>query len=343
MKFIELQNKDGDKILVRFREFTINDAAAIINLIRDEYGESYRKRQMYEPNYIKEQFLQDKLKMYVAELDSGEVVATLGFKRNLPKDHSGILTTGVILKKYRGYKMFFPMIRYIAAKMRKIKDISCITCISVMYHDITQRLFLRLGFTPVAFYCSLTLAKNFQHSYQRTDASKLSLGFMIRKRNQHNTLPIYIAPEHFDITKKIYSDLRVKCEILTAGTELTGESEIDFTQDDKQKSCEIEIISAGKDLVDKVREIQNKFTDDFQTFNLRLNISQPQAIAAYNALKKIGYFFTGFHPICLNYEVMILHNPMKVDLNLDSMKIVPEFEPLKNYIKNCYESRCIIV
>ncbi|MBR4904351.1 MAG: hypothetical protein IKZ53_06745 [Selenomonadaceae bacterium] len=342
MNFIDLENDNGKRISVRFRQFQPQDAQAIVNLIRDEYGDTYRKRLMYDKDYIVRQCAEKNLFFYVAETDSGEVIGTLGIKRNLPEDTSCSVVTGIILKQYRGYRMFFPMIKYVAGKIRKLENVSAIQCHSLMYHDITQKTVYQLGLKPCGFISSVTIAGNFQHSFGEVENAKLTLGILIRKRSRHDVGKIYLPAEHFDIAKKIYSDLRLKVEIDNDSENLRGESKISLTNDERQQTCTIEIMSAGEDLVSEIQAIHSKYTAALQTFNIFLNISDAKSIAAYNELKKLGYFFTGFQPACKNYEIMILHNPRNVETNFDTLTIIEAFAPLKDYVKNCYERRCTL-
>ena len=340
MNFIDLENEDGKKISVYFRAFQPKDAPAIVNLIRDEYGDTYRKRAMYDTDYIVRESAAKNLFLYVAETDGGEVIGTLGIQRNLPEDNSCSVVTGIILRRYRGYRMFFPLIKYVAGKIRRLEGVSVTQCRSLMYHDITQKLVYQLGLKPCGFISSVTIAENFQHSFEEVANTKLSLGILIRKVTTHKVGKIYLPAEHSEIARKIYSDLRLKAEIENGVENLRGESEISVANDERQQACTIEIKTAGEDLVTAIRAIQSKYTAALQTFNIFLNISDPKAVAACNELKKLGYFFTGFQPACKNYEIMILHNPRNVEIDFDTLTIIPAFKPLKDYVKNCYESRC---
>lgn len=339
MNAMKFRNAAGKEITVRFREFQPCDASSVVALIRDEYGDTYRKRIMYDTDYIVRQCAEKNLFLYVAELESGEVIGTLGVKRNLPEDTSCSVVTGIILKPYRRYGIFFPLIKYVAAKIRKLENVTAIQCHSLMYHDITQKLVYQIGLKPCGFIASVTIAEKFQHSFAEVANAKLTLGILIRKHCKHDVGKIYLPAEHFDIAREIYSDLRLKVQISNDATNLRGTTELICTNDERQQACTIEILSAGEDLGDVIRAIHAKYSGELQTFNIFLNISDAASITAYDALKQLGYFFTGFQPACKRHEVMILHNPRRVETDFDTLKIIPAFKPLKDYVKNCYESR----
>ena len=341
MNYMELQNNHGDKIYVKFRAFETKDAAAAVNCVRDEYGDKYHKRMMYDENYIIEQCQSGKLSLFVAEKNDGKVIGTLGFRRDLPKDTSCNITTGIMLKEYRGYHTFFPFTKYVAEKIRRLDDVSAICCRLIMYHDITQRRMLRAGLRPCGFVPAMITAQNFQHSYEKDDNTKLTLGIMIRKMKKQNVGTIYLPPIHGKTAQKIYDSLRVECDIRESASPLAGKSEISVTHDERQKTTFADIDNSGEDLAEKMRELHAKFAGDGQTFNVMLNINDEKSVAAYEVLHSMGYFFAGLKPLCGANEIMILHNAGNVRINFDSLKLIPSFAELRDYVKPCYESRCV--
>ena len=341
MDYMELKNNDGDKIYVKFRAFEPKDAAAAVNCVRDEYGDNYHKRMMYDENYIVEQCKTGKLSLFVAETKDGKVIGTLGFRRDLPKDTSCSITTGIMLKKYRGYHTFFPFTKYVAEKIRRLDAVSAICCRLILYHDITQKRMYRAGLRPCAFVPAMIMARNFQHSYDRDENMKLTLGIMIRRMKKQNAGAIYLPQDHRETAQKIYDSLRVECEIRDVGAPLAGKSEISVAHDERQKSTFADIDNSGEDLAEKMRELHAKFADDEETFNVMLNISDEKSIAAYEVLKSMGYFFAGLKPICGTHEIMVLHNAGNVRINFDTLKLIPPFAELRDYVKKCYESRCV--
>ena len=342
MSSINFKNAAGKEITVNFRRFQPRDASAIVNLIRDEYGGTYRKRAMYDTNYIVQQCAEKNLFLYVAELPDGKIIGTLGVKRDLPDDTSCSIVTGIILKPYRRFGIFFPMIKYVAAKIRKLENVSAIQCHSLMYHDITQKLVYKVGLKPCGFIPSVTIVENFRHSFSKVANPKLTLGILIRRKSKRDVGKIYLPVEHSVIAREIYSALRLKVQISNDAGNLRGATELICTNDERQQACTIEILSAGEDLAEAIRAIHAKYNGALQTFNVFLNISDAKSIAAYDELKKLGYFFAGLQPACKRHEIMILHNPRRVAIDFDTLTIIPAFEPLKDYVKNCYESRCRI-
>ena len=341
MNFTKFYNKEGDSILLRFREFQPKDAEAIVDLIRDEYGENYNTPEFYDKDKIIQRYNEGKVIFQVAELDSGKIVACLNIKRNFPRENYCGMGTGIVLKAYRKYRIFEPLAKYVMEKIHKLPNVSAIYVVLVMYQEITQHLFDRLGLTACGITPSMVLADTFIHSYSKDDNQKLTFLFSVTNIAKFNVGKIYIPAEHKEIVQDIYDSLKTQCEIETKAVELSSKSVILVEDDQVQQVCSISIDEVGADLRDRIIEIESQRKQSLQTFNVFLNIKDEKAVAAYDTLKDMGYFFCGLKPLISNdREVMIMHNPKKVPIHFDTLLAIENYAPLRDYVKNCYESRC---
>ena len=75
MNFTEFENADGEKISVRFREFVEKDAGAIVNLIREEYGDKYQNKNMYDKNFIIQSYKDDKIIFHEKRIKSKPIMS----------------------------------------------------------------------------------------------------------------------------------------------------------------------------------------------------------------------------------------------------------------------------
>ena len=339
MNFVELQKSDGESIKVRFREFEMSDSESIVNCIRNEYGDSYRKRKMYDPNYIVEQVKNQNMHFYIAELENREVIGCLALAKAYPTDIALGIATGIVLEPYRQFGVFWNLTKFIATDIRKIKNISAVYCHSMLYHKITQHVMEKIGLKPTGFIFSIILAQTFQHSYSKDQNLKISLGTATRKISKNDVGTLYIPEMLVEFAQDIYHKLHTHFEISTSIEKLSGVSEIEFLNDPRQQNCTIRIHSAGSDLKSKIQSIQSEFQDEFQTFNIFLNISDSRAIAAYEILEDLGYFCSGFNPLCSDKEIMILHNPRNIEINFDELKLTEQFGELRAKVRKFYESR----
>ena len=339
MNFTEFTNADGKKISVRFREFVEEDAAAIVNLIREEYSDKYQNKNLYDKDFIIQSYKDDKIIFQVAELEDGEIVGCLNMQKNFPRDEYANMGTGIILKEFRQYHLFQPLIKFVMEEIYNRREVSAICAYLVMYHEITEKLIDRLGLTPCGLVPQKVLVANSQNSYAKGKNLKYTSVFAVTKVLQNDVGKIYLPVEHKNFAEKIYSALKVEREIISYKINLKGESKIVLEDFPEQKYSAIYVDGAGADLAEKISEIESARRDDLQTFNIFLNISDEKAVAAYEVLRGLGYFFAGFKPLGGTREVMILHNPKKVEINFEELKATDHYLPLKNYVRKCYDNR----
>lgn len=336
---MDFTNAEGKLISVNFREFKNEDADAIIKLIREEYGDKYTSPKFYDKNYILESYREGKAIFYVAETSDGKIAACLNQQKNFPRDNYGNMGTGIVAKSFRQYHLFQPMIKFVMDKLREENKVSAICAYLVMYHEITEKLVDRLGLIPCGLVPQKVLVENAQNSYAKGKNLKYTSVFAVQKVLQNNSGKIFLPIKHRNFTERLYNKLGAKCEIISDKIDLNGESQIVIDDVPEQKYTAIYVDKSGADLQKKILEIENNRNKPLQTFNIFLNISDENAVAAYEVLRRIGYFFAGLKPLGENREVMILHNPKNVEIHFDELKATDHYLPLKNYIQSCYESR----
>ncbi len=291
---------------IKFRDFRAEDAPALINCIREEYGDSYFRENFYDAQSLIASHARGELKFFIAENDN-ELVGILAFEIGTAENVAELIC-GIILKKYRGNNISRDFFNHVVSAMKKL-SVASICCYPVLYHDIVQKILTRLNFTACGFVFSEFLGA------------------------------LYLPDEHKSIAQKIYSQFNLPCTISTARNALTGKSQLTFQNDSKQQHCTIFVNNSGADLISEVQKIHARFDSELQTFNIFLNINDAKSIAAYSELIKLDYFFSGFKPLGKDFETMILHNSGNVAINFDSFILTEKFQELGEYVKKCYERR----
>ncbi len=327
-------SKTGEKISLRFREFTSDDVAGFIDCIRDEYGETYWNPDVYEPEKIIEDSSSEQNKYFVAESKDGKIVAVLALKKSLPRENYCEICYGITSKQFRNFGIMRRFFTYVLEQARSMKNIYAEYCSAVLYHDITSKLLERVGFVPTGFEFSQDIIEGKLNSFDESGNVKRPYGILIRAVDKIDAGSIFLPRELSSTAEKIYRDLNVNVEILNRGSDLNSESKFFFTYDEPQKNCEIEIDSPGYDLREKIESIQNQFRDPDQTFNIYLNVSHSGAVDAYKILRDMKYFCTGFKPICSDREILIMHNAGNVSVDLYSLSLTEKFSALRDFIIN---------
>lgn len=332
MKFIELSNGDK-KIFVRFRRFKPDDAESLVKCIREEYGDFYFKPKFYDTEYLKMENASGHIIFLVAERDNGEVVGILALN---PKVRLCEIATGIVQKKYRGFKIIRFLFDMAVDEIRKMEHIYAGYCRTVMYHNITQKLMEKINFEP----CGFLMSEFFTDDLCNDDFNlKQPHGILIKNISRAKTDKIYICSEHNKFFQEIYKSLQVEIEIDNHIYDFTDKSQIYYENDESQKSCSIFVNVPGKDITDKINEIQSKYIHPMQTFNVLLNINHKSANMAYEKLKSAGYFFSGVRAICAENEFMIMHNPKNIEINFNKFAVTDKFSKVTDYVKKFYDRR----
>ena len=334
MEYIEL-TRGKEKIAVGFRPATEIDASAIVECIRDEYGETYFKRDFYDEKKIIEENARGHIRFFVVETDDGDIAGIIVLKRFLPHEEMCEIASEIFRKKYRGFGIAYHCFLYVEEMIRRIDEkepVSAIYCLPVLFHDVTERLMERLGLVPTGFVFGKFRLSVISHSYGVIDAPKHHQGIMIKKLSRSSAGTVYLPQEHRDIATKIYRALGADFFFGEEEGKGAEKSEIRVEHDETQRNCIIYVDSAGLDLSAKITAIHKQYFEEESTFSVFLNISEPAAVSAYRTLCRLGYFFAGFQPLCSSREVMVLHNPMGVPLSLGTLVLTPSFAELLKYV-----------
>lgn len=330
--------KDGRCIQVQFRPFQDKDAPELIRCIRSEYADTYFKRGFYTPETLIRENASGHIRFLTAELSDGGVAGMLALKRFLPREDMCEIASQIFKSEYRGFHMAWPFFQYGMEQIDRM-DVSAVYCLPVVFHDITEVLMERIGLMPCGFAFSVFRMDVIHHSYPRDENFKHPQGIMVQPKSKRDGGRIFVPAEHSAFARDIYGSMKADCAPDSTAVPLTGESDLFFENDEIQKSCAIHVDRAGADLAARILAIRAANPEPLQTFNVFLNISDESAVAAYEALTALGFFFAGFQPLCSAREIMVLHDPGSVPLYLDSLALTPRFQRVRDYIKPFYEKR----
>lgn len=342
---LHLINAQNRELTITLREYRSGDEEGMIACIRDEYKDTYFKRGFYEPQYIKQESENGHITFLVAQTKAGEIAGMLILKSFAPREDMCEIATQIFRKKYRGYGLAMPFFEY-AMNILLSRSYSAAYCLPVLFHDVTQRLLLRLGLHATGFIMNIFDIEHIAHSYSNGNNIKHSQGIQIRAVGRQDAGSLYIPEEHQEFAENIYKNLGVKFSMEKAGMDtgnnLPPVSLMYFMQNELQESLEISIYLIGSDLAGRIEALHKKYPlKGKQTSNIFLNCSDKNAVWAYNELKGLGYFFTGLKPLCSKREYMVLHNAGEVEIYFEDYVVSEEFRELLDYVGKSYESRRI--
>lgn len=341
MKKLIARNKKGSIVSVVFREYREGDEKGMIACIRDEYGNTYFKQNLYDPLYIKKQAREGKIRFLVVETEEKEIAGIMFLKRFDPEENVCEIASQIFRKEYRGYGIAVPFIRY-GMKLLLAESYSAAYAFPVLFHNVTQRLLYRQSFRATGFMLNVFDMDVISHSYYRDRNRKHSQGIQVMAVKKRDAGILHIPKEHWKFCQKIYDSLGVVYKISDGkkGVPAREDSKVTFVNNEQQSSLEVCIQNIGKNLAYKIHQLQLLFPlKEKQTANILLNCNDDYAVGAYRILKNMGYFFAGFRPLCREREYMVLHHPGEVEIYFGEYTLSGEFALLMQYVKTCYEER----
>lgn len=340
VRTLMLQNGQGKKMEFQLRPYRMGDEAGMIACIREEYGETYFKQNLYHPQYIKAEAAQGVITFLVAETKVGEIAGMMMLKQFYPKETMCEMATQIFRKKYRGFGLASPFFEY-GMEILLSRTYSAVFCLPVLFHDVTQRLLYRQGLRAAGLILNVFDVEGITHSYNNGRNKKHSQGIQIRAVKKWNTGKLYLPLEHWDFCTKVYKNLGVDYHFVeTEVRSLAQQSHISFKNEERQHSLEIYIHSVGADLEEKITEIYAQYPlRGKQIANIFLNCNNKGAVWAYQVLRKMGHFFTGLKPLCSEREYMVMHHPGEVEIYFEDYQLSEEFAQLASYIQKCYRQK----
>lgn len=340
-KVLHLRNREKKVLTFRLRKGQFGDEKGIIACIRDEYGDTYFKKDFYRTDYLRKEAASGNSTFLVAEVEKNEIAGMMVLKGFFPEETMCEITTQILKKKYRGYGLARPFLEF-GMRILRNNSYSAVCCLPVLFHNITQRLLYPIGLRATGLMLNVFDVDKIIHSYENGKNHKHSQGIQIMALHKLDVGVIYLPKEHRAFAAGVYERLLVKYQIDTeeGKKQLPSGGKIQYQHNQEESSVEVRITSVGRDAIQHVRLLQSIYPlKGKQTFNILLNINDSNAVAAYRSFQEMGYFFTGFKCLCSENEYMILHHPGEVKVYLEDYVLSSEFAVIASYIKGCYIKR----
>lgn len=341
IKEVDLENKEKGKMTFKLREYKKGDEDSMVACIKDEYQDTYFRKNLYSPVQIWQESESGRTTFLVAEADDSEagqeIAGMMMLARTCPEEAMCEFAAVIILKKYRGYGLAEQFYQY-GIEILKGGAYAALYSLPVLFHDITQRVLYRQGFRATGLMLNVFDVGKITHSYENGANQKHSQGISVMAQEKTNAGTLYVPWEKKDFCKWIYDRLGVFYRIgdrnarsaeVNAATFLPGNCDIVCMQNEEQSSLEIRIGRVGSDLRTRMDAVHKRYPlVGRQTANVLLNINDRHAVRAYRLLQRLGYFFAGFKPLCGESEYMVMHNPGEVEIYFEDYALSDEFRQI---------------
>ena len=128
--------------------------------------------------------------------------------------------------------------------------------------------------------------------------------------------------------------------MLHRGARPQGSAQLETVTDELQRTVLIRVIRSGADLVSQVTQIMACHeAEPCWTYQITLQADRGYAIAEYEQLRKIGFFFTGLKAACAQIEQLLMQWCGELELHMEDYILTGEFEAIRQRIKQFYEGR----
>lgn len=361
------------RLTIIMRAYRPGDEEGMRACIREEYKDTYYKKDLYQPEFFLKASGSGKYTFLAAQTKAGEIAGMLILESAGGKTALCCIESLFIRKKYRGYGLAGPFLRY-GMEIAQKRKYAAACCCPVLFHDITQRLLYRMGFRATGFLLNVFGEAEMVHSLKKGKNRKKSLGLQLLPIGKRNAGTLYVPPEHRKFIAKIYKNLSMEFRIVPGSMRMPenvpggmrmpedmpdgirisenvsasmrisenmpGVSQMSCHEEPHQKSLEIRIWHCGMDLPGRMAKIHAGYPQEgMWTVNVFLNMKERCSAWAYGKLRELHYFFTGVCSLGNAGEYMILHYAGGVECFLEEFAAGPEFSEILQYVRKQYERR----
>lgn len=324
----------GESVNFHLRPLRREDIPAAIDCVYDAYEDTYVKPYLYTEEGFLGHIESGELCFSVATTEDGKLAGIIAHEVSSFFPGLAEIACQMIRHEFSGYGLAAPLALYQLSRIEPgpfqgyyARALGC--------HLISQKTLTIMGFTHCGFLPSVFDQNKLRTHYVKSANRKISQSISAKRGVKRDAGTVYIPETFAALAEKLYEGLgRTYTLSLSDGAAPSGVSVMKEENDGKHSTLMIRVQRAGADFARALHtQVQNVARQPLQTVNLLLNMSDPGNIQAFRAANEQGFFFTGFLPGMTDGEYMILHNPLDVPFDVDSMPYISDFEPYATEIR----------
>lgn len=336
----ELHNEHTNQtVTFTMRPFAPGDEPGLIACIRDEYGDSYFKRDFYDEKKLREKAMGDHYVFFVAEANS-EIAGMEIFALFTENGDDYIEPASQILKQnYRGFGLAAELVAYTFPLAKAMKP-SALFVHAVTFHPITQWVCGEQGMIPTGFRLGSFLAEKMKNSYPKGRCPKHSEGIMILPVEKKDAKTVYFPRELHGYAREIYQSLGMHAELSDHREGFSSDRcELSVQTDELQRTVLIQLLRPGADLFEQIRALMAAHTDPYWTYQITISSNDSTAATVYEGLIDLGFFFTGIKAACGEKEQFYMQWCGNLELHMEEYVLTEDFQVLRDEIQKFYAGR----
>lgn len=304
------------------------DAAAIVGLVRDSYGDSYCYKQFYTPAGVIQANESGYLTSVVAVTSFGEIIGHMALLRTKDDPHLVEPVTAVVKTGYRNIGVLTKIAEYlyINRKPELFNNVKGIYITPVTKHVISQKQVYKHGLKDCGVFLEYAPDVVFRHiNVERTERQSLVLTYMYVEKPE--SIVIYPPLRHNEMVSELFQNLGVPSVICLVPEKLPqdyfrSKSIIKIKTSDLGLA-HIKILQYGEKIISeietKLRELCSMDIPDISSIQLYLSLNDPLTYYLTPEFEKLGFFFAGIMPGTACKDTLILQYLKDTKINYDKI------------------------
>ncbi|MEW6366306.1 MAG: GNAT family N-acetyltransferase, partial [Acidobacteriota bacterium] len=297
--------------------FRPEDAAGIVRLFREVYGDDYPIKIFYDDQELTEANAEGRYHSIVARNPEGEVIGVQHLYQSAPYDRLYEVGAGVVLREFRNLGIGKRSLEYLYEEwIPRRDDIDECFGEAVCNHPYMQRISAVARFIDMAIEIALMPAQAYVKEASASGRVAAVLCFRCYRRRPQ---AVYVPSVYEDELRYLYARLDDKRELKTAraGAFDECESEVETAVFDFAQVARIAVRRAGRDFASRIEAVESEArSQNAIVIQVWLPANSTAIDPAVDALRERGYFFGGPLPRWFDHDGLLmqkLHCPPDFD------------------------------
>jgi len=313
---------------------TEQDAVEAIRCIYSEYGYSYSYERLYYVDSFMRMVKSGELMSFLAVNDHGQTAGHFALVQSELYPGMPEVSTVIVRKEFRGLGLFAKFMDYSEAYAKE-HGFRALMGQPVTFHPMSQKAFLRAGYTATALLMSY-LGSSIESEYNQ-NVERLGLSAAVRIIDKEATSTIYPPEELKPFLKQIYDRLGWQYACKENG-KISNNTAAMIENSEQLQMTRIILTESAEDLEGTLREaVKNTIKKKNEMIELLILLNHPSCPYAYETAKSCGFLLSGVIPGGGKGDYLVMQMLPGDDLKYDNLVTVGEFEELKENIASFAE------
>ncbi len=305
-----------------------DDAPALVNAIRESYGETYDCEWLYDEVEIARRIEDETMVSVGGFLDSGRIVAHYGVLLDGPDAKVGESGQAVVAPDFRGHKAFSILKKVLTERFEELGFFG-FYAEATAAHSYSQRAAIAGGAHETGFLLGYIPATVAYTDIKMDEAGRRqSVALLWTTTNPLPARVVHLPERHHGIVERIYGNANISRTIDTTVIPLPNRpTRITIEDRPDHNEATIVIEEIGSDVIEALRwGIKVEADRGREVAFVHIHIGDPMAAAIPDAIHdELGVFFGGVIPERRNGDVLVLQWIGNADIDPSDIETASDF------------------